>query len=144
MEPKAHISPLQKLAATWHVVAVLAVMLAKLMRRFEDGHAHGTRAQAERLDVIVRAAHVMLLQDIAEAEDADENEPAHPEERHTRAHLRCIAASLLVVSLVLRRALMRGLLSAYDWMQARSGFYAAQEMSLADALGRVAELLDPG
>ena len=116
MEPKAHISPLHKVAATWHVVAVLVVMLAKLMRRFEDGHVHGARAQAEQLDVIVRAAYVMLVQDIAEAE---EHEPAHPQESHTRAHLRCIAASLLVVSLVLRRALMRGLLSAYEWMQAR-------------------------
>ena len=141
MELKAHISPLQKLAATWHVVAVLAVMLAKLMRRFEDGHVHGARAQAEQLDVIVRAAHVMLMRDIAEA---DENGPASPEESHTRAHLRCIAASLLVVSLVLRRALMRGLLGAHEWLQARSAFYAAPEPRIAGGPGKVAELLDPG
>ena len=141
MEPRARISPLQKVAATWHVVAVLAVMLAKLMRRFEDGHLHGARAQAEQLDVIVRAAHVMLMQDIAEAE---EHEPAQPEARHTRAHLRCIAASLLVVSLVLRRALMRGLFGVYEWMQARGAFYAATEVRFATAPGRAAELLDPG
>ena len=141
MEPKAHISPLQKVAAAWHVVAVLAVMLAKLLRRFEDGYVHGARAQAEQLDVIVCTAHVMLMQDIAEA---NENGPARPEESHTRAHLRCIAASLLVVSLVLRRALMRGLLSAHDWMQARGAFYAAPEPHLAGVPGRAAELLDPG
>ena len=141
MNSRASISPLQKVAATWYVVAVLAVMLAKLMRRFEDGHVHGARAQAEQLDVIVRAAHVMLMQDIAEA---DEHELARPEDSHTRAHLRCIAASLLVVSLVLRRALMRGLLSAYEWMQARGANYAAPEPRLAGVPGRAAVLLDPG
>ena len=142
MESKTRISPLQKLTATWHVVAVLAVMLTKLMRRFEDGYAAGAHAQARQLQVIVRAAHMMLMQDIAEA--AEETQPSTEDDTHALAHLLFIAASLLVIHRVLENVLARGLRGAALWQVSARQYYSQVVSMVPERSHYGAPLLDPG
>ena len=108
------ISSLQQLAAKWHVISLLAVAFAQLLRRYENSYTPGTAELAGQLEITLRAAHVLVLQEIKETESAH---PAQsPECDHALALLRLIAACLLAVSLIAANIRARALPAAL-WMR---------------------------
>jgi len=95
-------SPLQALAAKWRVFALLAVAFARLMRRYEDGRVQGAAAPAAELETCLRAAHILLWQDIAGALEG--GPPQTAEDEFALDYLRMVACALLMVIFVVQRA----------------------------------------
>jgi len=96
-----HPSPLKALAAKWQVFATFAVMFARMLRRFEDNRIHGARRQAAEFEFFLRAAHIMLQADIANAQDT--HPPETEDDQRQLQHLQFIACALLCILLVVTR-----------------------------------------
>ena len=117
MVHSSNISPLQALAAKWHMIALLAVAFARPMRRYEDGYKPGTYEFTRQLELAVRAWHALLMQDI---QDASETAPPKTaEDEQALLHLRGIAVCLLAIVLVLSHVRQR-VLGALCWRRERS------------------------
>ena len=142
MEKTSTISPLQRLSAKWQVLAIIALGFAKLLRRYEDGQRVGAYAQARQLQVIVRAAHIMLMQDIAEA--AEDMEPRTEDDTHALARLRFIAVSLIVMHRVLENMLTRGLRGDALWQLCLRRYFTSADCAVPARPVYGAPLLDPG
>ena len=134
-------SPLQKLAAKWRLIGLLAVAFAQLMRRYEGGCVHGARAQAEQLEVYVRAAQVTLLKEVSEVLEA--GAPQNAADEAALAHLRVIAGCLLAVAMVLesvKQSLLRHSIS-----HIAPGFCLASErVPQIKSASHKHPILDPG
>ena len=112
------ISPLQALAAKWRVIALFAAAFARLMRRYEDGYKPDTYALTCQLELAVRAAHALMMQDI---QDALRDTPTRTEADHEAlAHLQGIAVCLLATALVISN-IRRRVLVALCWMGGHVG-----------------------
>ena len=109
-------SPLQLLAAKWHLFALLAAGFVRLMRRYEDGQASGAYRQAEQLETALRAAHIAVSVDIA---DTLATRPPQTEaDERALQHLHFITISLLVLYCVTQNV-KRRLRRAPGWLLAR-------------------------
>ena len=107
------ISPLQALTAKWRMIALFAAAFARLMRRYEDGYKPGTYELTCQLELAVRAAHALMIQDI---QDTLRDAPPQAEADHEAlAHLQGIAVCLLATALVLANIRAR-VLGALCWM----------------------------
>ncbi len=109
-----HPSALQNLAAKWQLIGLVVVAFAKLIRRYEDGCRQGTYEPAVRLELTARAAHAMLMKDIAEA--LEDGALKTPEEENALLHLRNIAIALLVIVFVMQNILSRRLRPSARWL----------------------------
>ena len=92
-------SSLQILLARWRVIAFMAVAFARLMRRYEDGYKPGTYELTCQLELAVRAAHILMMQDIQSA--LYDGTPQTEADHDAIAHLQAIAVCLLATALVL-------------------------------------------
>ena len=105
-------SPLKALAAKWHIFALFAVALVRLMRRYEDGGVHGAGPYAAELETCLRAGHILLLQELADTLEA------HPPQTEADArglqHVQFIACALLAALSVVCRV-RRRLCGARCW-----------------------------
>ena len=142
MHPKTHTSPLQRLAAKWRVIGLIAVAFVRLLRRYEDGHKMGARPQAEQLYVTVSAAHVLLTQEISETL------ASHPPKTEADAReldfLRFVSICLLALMLVIQNIIARGLAGAPSWMLARAAFFAGPAAGIRAMHAEAIPVLDPG
>lgn len=107
-------STLQKLAAKWRVIGLVVTAFARLIRRYEDGCRQGTYEPAAQLELAARAAHAMLMKEVAEA--LDEGAPETVEDQYALDHLRNIAFAMLAIAFVMQNILMRGLRPAACWL----------------------------
>ena len=135
-------SSLQALAVKWRVIGLFIVAFARLMRRYEDVRAPGAAPQTAQLEICVRAAHIMILQDIEEAAGAASLETGADD--HALEFLRTVSVCLLAIGFVLQNILARGVLEASVWMQARNVFCARRPEFLPTPQGPAVECLDPG
>ena len=117
MVHSGNISPLQALAAKWHMIALFAVVFARLMRRYEDGYKPGTYEITCQLELLVRASHTLLMQDIQDA--LETAPPKTAEDEQAVLHLHGIAVCLLAIVLVISNVRQR-VLGALCWRRERS------------------------
>ena len=106
-------SAMQKLAVKWHVIGLLALAFARLLRRYEDASKPGTAELAAELELTARAAQVLVWQDIQA-----QPPPQSPGDEHALAHLRLIALCLLALIHIAASIRARAP-SAACWMQTR-------------------------
>ena len=141
MSFKASTSRLQKLAAKWRAIALVIVAFARLMRRYEDGRIAGAGPQAEQLQIIVRAAQVMLVQELAEAQDT--GPPETEDDEAALTFLRMTSVCLLAITCLLQNMMARGLVGALAWQLV--GEQAARDAANARS-GPICgcAILDPG
>lgn len=116
-------SSLQKLAAKWRVIGLFLVAFAQL-------------------EICVRAAHIMILQDIEEAAGAAS--PETEADDYALGFLRAVSGYLLAIGLVLQNILARGVLEVSVWMRARAAYRGWFPEFLQDTQGRALVRLDPG
>ena len=116
MTPAYPLSPLQRLAAKWRVFGLLAVAFARLLRRYEEGHVHGTYEQAVQLELCVRTAQVRLLYELSETLSV--HPPQTEAEDAALAQLRSLAVYLLALTCVIANIRAR-VLGAACWMRLR-------------------------
>lgn len=110
MDTKASASALQRLAQKWRAIGLVIIAFARLLRRNEDAHVVGTYEQVRQSQIIVRAAQIMLVQELAQT---GEDAPVQTgEDRSAAAFLQMIAVCLLAVHLVLENMIARGLRAA--------------------------------
>ena len=142
MDPKACLSPLQRLAAKWRVIGLIAVAFVQLLRRYEDGRTAGAQVQAEQLYVTISAAHILLTQETSETLET------HPPETEADVReldfLRFVSTCLLALMLVIQNIVARGLLGAPSWMLARAAFFARLGAKVRAQRAEAIPILDPG
>ena len=134
-------SPLQKLAAKWRLIGLLAVAFAQLMRRYEGGCVHGAYAQAEQLEVYVRAAQIALVKEVSEV--LETAAPKNAADEAALAHLRVIAGCLLAVAMVLESVKQR-LLGHAIWQIAPAFRPATERARNITGAAHTHPILDPG
>ena len=118
MDITRRVSAYQTCAAKWRALCLVLLAFARLMRRHEDGAVHGAFEQSQRLQILCRAAHVMLVQELSDLQA--EHSVQSDQDAFALAQLQLIATSMLALMFVTLCILKRGVLSAYRWMHART------------------------
>lgn len=140
VSPFPSLSRLQRLAVTWRVIGLIAVAFTRLMRRYEDGRTAGAQPQAERLELCLRAAHILLIHEISEAREAAPAETAA--DTDALDFLRMVCACLLAIAFVIRNIIARGLAGAPGWILARMFYLPPPQASRVLNLGSTPPICD--
>jgi len=133
---------LQRLAVKWRAIGLLVATFARLIRRYEDGCRQGTDEMAAQLEIAARAAHVMLMQELAEA--YEDGGPESLEDQCALGHLRNIAVALLAITFVVQNIRARELRPAALWRSSwipKAGRQSAIRLAMPASTQAI---LDPG
>jgi len=134
------LSPLRLLAEKWCLIGLLAVAFARLMRAYEEGRVQGAAAQAAELEICLRAAHILLLQDIAET--LKDSPPQTEADADELQFLQRVTSMLLAMVFVIQRAAAQ-LCGPAIWLSGCGGSMHPAAMMPAQH-ARAPEFLDSG